>query len=235
MIEHFPALIGIDGPNNGSNETHFTDEDLGRAIAMPASEAQLLHDITLRVSPTQAVEIGAYVGWSTAHILAADEPFATQTLSVIDPFTESGGSVTQTAERFWQNIDRADRFMKVQVFKGHSPELLAIVAPRSGWDFAVIDGHHSGDQPRKDIQGLLPHLTDDAIVVWHDAWIPTVKAAIDWLVMQGWQDAALPTANLLTICYRGHRPAWLDDIEARAREYVADERNEREPKAVANG
>jgi predicted O-methyltransferase YrrM len=229
LIEHFPHLIGRDGPGN-STETHFTDADLGEAIAMPASEAQLLYSIAGWVAFDSAVEIGAYVGWSTAHILAAAEPFASQMLAVIDPFTESTGAPGATEERFWQNIDRVDSYIKAQVYRAYSPEILPIVKPRHGWDFAFIDGKHTHGQPVADVMGLVPCLSADAVVVLHDAWLPNVKGAIDWLAMSGWTAAELPTANLMTVCYRGDRPHWLDNIEARTREYVA-----RAVQAVTNG
>jgi len=221
MIVHFPNLIGRNAPGNDSTETHFTDEDLGEAIAMPASEAQLLHDIVLRASPFRLLEIGAYVGWSTAAMLEGLETWGGQILSVVDPFTESGCSATETEARFWENLDRVQPGGFTLVFRGRSPELLPIIKHRHGWDFAFIDGHHGGDQPLRDIQGLVPCLTDDAVVVLHDAWLAGVREAIDWLYAQGLACVELPTANKMTICYRDHRPTWLDDIEAKAREYVA--------------
>lgn len=222
LIRSFPHLIGRTAPRDGT-ETHFTDAELGEAIAMPASEAQLLWDIVRRVEPQQGIEIGAYVGWSTAHLLYAladvyDRGY--YRLTVIDPFTESRGTPGDTEARFWANLDRFSDH-GVALVRGHSPAVLPVVKPRDGWDFAFIDGAHTGDQPMQDIQGLLPCLTDDAIVVWHDAWIVPVKEAITWLGRQGWTNVELPTANRMTVSYRGDRPHWLDDIEAKAKEYTA--------------
>lgn len=221
MIEHFPDLIGRVAPGNGSTETHFTDKDFGKAIAMPASEAQLLRDIVLQAGPDRPVEVGAYVGWSTVHILSGSPMYPNQfVLDVIDLFTESKDTPDKTEERFWQNIERVGGVEQVRLVRAASPAILPVVKPRHGWDFAFIDGAHTGGQPMQDIQGLLPCLTDDAIVVWHDAWIVPVKEAIAWLGRQGWTNVELPTANRMTVSYHGDRPHWLDDIEQKAREYV---------------
>lgn len=221
MIEHFPNLIGRKAPDNGSDETCFTDEDLGQAIAMPASEAQLLRDVVLHAAPNHPVEIGAYVGWSTAHILSGSPMYPDQfMLDVIDPFTETNDTPPRTEERFWNNTERIGGVEAVRLVRAASPDILPIVKPRHGWDFAFIDGNHNGGQPLRDIQGLLPCLTTDAIVIFHDGWLTGVKEAIDWLVAQEWTSAELPTANRMTVCYRGNRPSWLDGIEAKALEYV---------------
>lgn len=221
MIECFPNLIGRDAPND-CGETYFTDENLGGAIAMPASEAQLLSEIVTCAGPDRLVEIGAYVGWSTAALLDGFEPFASQKLAVIDPFTESKEPGYPTEARFWENLDRVCPRGQTLLFRGHSPEILPIVKPRFGWGFAFIDGAHINGQPLRDIKGLLPCLTEDAIVVWHDGWLPDVQRAIDWLWLQeGWRKTTLPTASTLTICHRGETLPWLDDIEAKAREYAA--------------
>lgn len=220
LIKHFPDLIGRNGPNN-SAETHFTDKDFGKAIAMPASEAQLLSEIVTCAGADRLVEIGAYVGWSTAALLAGFEPFASQTLAVVDPFIESERTPGATEARFWENLDRVQPNGFTMVFRATSPDILPVVKPRHGWGFAFIDGKHTGGQPLRDIQGLLPCLTDTAVVVWHDAWLPDVKTAIDWLGDEGWTNVELPTANRMTISYKGDRPYWLDHIEAKAKEYTA--------------
>lgn len=224
LIQSFPNLIGRNAPGNGSNETHFTDEDLGQAISMPASEAQLLRDVVLQAAPNRPVEIGAYVGWSTAHILPGSPMYPDQfVLDVIDPFTETNDTPARTEERFWNNIERIGGVDVVRLVRAASPDVLPIVMPRDGWDFAFIDGNHTGEQPLRDIKGLLPCLRLDAIVVWHDAWLTPVKEAIDWLVAQKWNAEELPTANKMTVCYQGGRSRvrWLDAIEQKAHEYVA--------------
>lgn len=223
IIEHFPNLIGRNAPGNGSNETHFTDEDLGEAIAMPASEAQLLYKIGQQSTCRRVVEIGAYIGWSTAHLLDGLQWRGSfQRLTVIDPFTESDKSPSQTEDRFWCNLTGSGSNVdRIDVFRGASPDILPVVKPRNGWDFAFIDGEHSGKQPLRDIMGLLPCLMPGSVVVWHDAWLPGVGDAIGWLAGEGWANVELPTANLMTISFQGDRPLWLGAIEAKARKYVA--------------
>lgn len=222
MIGHFPQLIGRDAPHGRGTETYFTDSELGGAIAMPASEAQLLRDITLRVQYRHGLEIGAYVGWSAMHILAGAPMYPdSSSLDVVDPFTESDGSPSDTEARFWANIEGFSEPEGIRLFRGASPEILSLIKPRHGWDFAFIDRGHTNGQPLRDIIDLLPCLAPGAVVVWHDAWIPGVREAIDWQANQGWVAVELPTASTLTICYQGDRPHWLEEVETKARDYVA--------------
>jgi hypothetical protein len=47
------------------------------------------------------------------------------------------------------------------------------------FDFALIDGNHTYDCLRRDIPGVLPILSDQAYLLFHDAHYPDVRRAID--------------------------------------------------------
>jgi predicted O-methyltransferase YrrM len=75
------------------------------------------------------------------------------------------------------------------------------------WDFVFLDGWHLDGQPLRDMQMVLPFLSDTSVVALHDTWMPDVFHAARLLLQNGWQMHVFPTANTLTLCYKTE-PAW---------------------------
>jgi hypothetical protein len=65
---------------------------------------------------------------------------------------------------------------------GYSPQSLpaaaAAIAPER-FDFAFIDGDHTFEGVQRDIEGTLPLLADNAVLLFHDSHHPPVRAGID--------------------------------------------------------
>ena len=161
-----------------------------------------------------ALEIGCSVGWSTAHIAGATR------VVCIDPFTETARGLAESPnweahQRFLDNIGRvllpADQ---VELVVGASPAVLPGVSEGRQWGFVFIDGWHQDGQPIADVQGVLPYVTEDAIICLHDTNLPDVAAAAAYLTEQGWQSHDFKTACHLVGFWKVE-PAWFTSLKSK--------------------
>lgn len=212
ILERFPRLVAHRSMSD-VDAVAYTDYDLGGAVCAPVAEAMLLMRICRLMHPIAPLEIGAYVGWTTAHLIEGLSASRPPALTVIDPFTETGNlqPPDEVEARFWHNLTSAGFAHCVNLIRGKSPEVLPICAPRGGWDLVFVDGCHQEGQPSRDVLGLLPHLSERAVVVLHDGHIADVRTAAGRLESAGFTVTPLLTANLLTVAWR-HEPSWWSDF-----------------------
>lgn len=224
ILERMPRLVAHRSMS-GIPGFLYTDYDIGGAKCCTAEEGMLLYLLVRALQPLRPLEIGCYVGWSTAHLLAG----LNATLQIVDPFTEVSKELTQQTrtpsaalgERFSDNLMKCD-LLDFQLVNAPSPQALDGIAPQAGWDFVFLDGEHNQGQPVRDVEGMLPHLMDDCTVVLHDGWHEGVQAAMARLKREGFSTRTLPTVNLLTVAHRsayGPRlmPAWWAQFSQMAR------------------
>jgi len=206
LLESFPRLVANPGISPRT-DLHYQDYDLRGAIACTAAEANILDHLAFYAGPKYAVEIGSATGWSTAHIAQSCN------LVCIDPFTEVKPRIDglNPAMRFWENIEACGLDNKVELIRLPSPEALDHLSDQV--DFAFVDGHHGDGQPLRDAQGLLHHLTDHALVVWHDSELRDVREAITFMQRDGWVSRGLLTSNWLVVMWRrGRQPDWWEMV-----------------------
>lgn len=195
-------------------DVHLCDPEFPTAVTCTPSEAELLFTLVDKLRPRNPLEIGSYIGWSTAHIASALEDVR---LQCVEPFFMTDEFLTQTInkqvlERFRQNMLRCSLLEKIDLITKPSPQCLAAKAPDDGWDFLFLDGWHNHGQPLRDIEGVLPYLSPQAVVALHDAWVPDVRDAMLRLMCDGFSVYSLNTANFLTICFRSEFFAGWDDF-----------------------
>ncbi len=209
LLRSFPDLDLVPAPD-GRGGWCVRDRELGGAFGMPPEEAALVYRLARAARPRRALEIGASVGWSTAHLALALPPGAI--LDVVDPFTEQGHGEAHTAlgahhaptaERWAQNLARARLASRCRLHVAPSPDVLASIAPPGGWGLALVDGWHQGGQPRLAAAGLLPHLAPGALLLLHDSHLPDVAAACGLLSAAGWALTDLGTPHGLLAARRG--------------------------------
>ena len=186
-------------------DLHLYDPDFPSAITCTPSEAELLHTLIYNLKPERPVEIGSYMGWSTAHIISA---LGNRKLHCIEPFFETDASFNQktnehAAERFRQNMDRCGYADHIELITLPSPQCLSSHCPTGGWDFLFLDGWHNHGQPLRDVEGMISLLSPNAVVALHDPWVPDVRDAMLRLMYFGFSIYSLDTANFLTVCFRG--------------------------------
>ncbi len=201
VLSAMPELVAHPGPPLAPGP-YYTDADLNVAICATADEAMILHDVCLYAQPMLVIEIGSYIGWTAAHMALA---MRRGKLLCFDALTESA-SPTAQAERWHDNIKRANVSSKTELLVGTSPECLASIT--NPVDIAFIDGNHLQGQPLRDVQGLVPHMTPDGVIAMHDTWMFDVQVACNWLIGEGWYGIWFDTpAKLALFCK--HTPDWL--------------------------
>jgi predicted O-methyltransferase YrrM len=197
----FPDLIEVASPSPIGG-TFFQDAELGGALTCTETEALILDALILAVDPRRAIEIGSYVGWSSAHLAWHLDG----TLDCVDNLREGAGKLEgpnpKVSERFWRNMDRASVTDRVRLWEADSPGVLPLIAyGHPKWEVAFVDGWHLDGQPRRDVEGLLPHLAEDAAIVMHDLWMPDVRAAANFLCDRGYHLLQLPTPGVLGVLW----------------------------------
>lgn len=215
LLEHFEELVYHPG-TSGNVDTHYQDGTIGGAVCCTDSEAMLLHHVARLSRPAHALEIGSYVGWSSAHLASALEG---GTLTCVEPFAETDGNAGEAAHaRFRANLARAGLDARIELERSASPGALPALSTGRRWDLALVDGWHLDGQPLKDVAGVLPFLSDHGVLLLHDLWIADVRDAFLHLASHNWSFEVFDTANYLTLLWRGTEPAWLEELRRIARQ-----------------
>ncbi|MEA2415473.1 MAG: hypothetical protein QOI58_2130 [Thermoanaerobaculia bacterium] len=155
-------------------------------------EATLLHNIGLQFAGKRALEIGSWLGWSTAHLALAGV-----TVDVIDP-AHDDPSFRAIVEQSMQCCGVLDR---VRLKNGRSPESIAALGGK--WSLFFIDGDHESPAPVRDALACLPFANDDCAFVFHDLASPAVAAGLRVLEEKGFHVVVYQTAQIMAMAWRG--------------------------------
>jgi predicted O-methyltransferase YrrM len=152
-------------------ESLFAD---GLNIQMGYLERLVLWALVLGRRPARILEIGSHAGGSAVVMAHALERLGTGEIICLDPDPKWDDPT-------WALADETDRVTVVQM---PSPEGLeaAFNGPAALFDFVLIDGDHAAAAIILDVSRMLPYLASQACLIFHDAYLEGVSAAIDWLV-----------------------------------------------------
>jgi len=144
----------------------------------------------------KGVEIGAWRGWSTAHLIAA----GLGSLHVVEPLLQDSA----WRGEFEQVVARAGGKDTTVLVSERSPDAITRLG-ESGerWSFAFIDGDHEGDAPTRDALALAPYLEATAMVLFHDLVSPHVAKGLRALAARAFNVMAYQTAQMLGVAWRG--------------------------------
>lgn len=123
-------------------------------LALDDGEGELLYAMVRAIKPEVCLEIGTHNGYSTNYILNALKDNGKGHLWTTDPF-EYGARDRVTFE------DRA--MVDFLSLKGCDVKLDQKI------DFAFVDGFHNIEDVIPEIKNLLPQLSENAVVIFHDA------------------------------------------------------------------
>jgi predicted O-methyltransferase YrrM len=168
-------------------------------------EAAVLYSNAKLFAGRRGLEIGAWRGWSTCHLLVS----GLASLHVIEPLLADADWKREFVAAL-EGTGKADRAILVP---GPSPsEVARLGEAGSRWSFAFIDGDHDGQAPTTDALACEPYLEPTAMIVFHDLVSPHVSAALGALHLNGWKTMVYRTAQMMGVAWRGdispvrHRP-----------------------------
>lgn len=150
---------------------------------LTARERLLLLDLSRNLSGDDPVivEIGSYLGASTC-FLATGARLRDAKVYPVDTWTNIGMSEgsRDTYEEFLSNIAPLKNW--ILPLRGSSTELARQFD--KGIDLLFVDGDHSYDGARADLEAWLPKVKDGGIVAFHDySWAVGVRRAVRELVV----------------------------------------------------
>lgn len=158
-------------------------------------EATLLHNIALQFAGKPALEIGSWLGWSTAHLALGGVA-----LDVIDPAHDDPSFLATVKE----SLACCGVLDRVNLAGGSSPDAIATLARRDRkWSLFFIDGDHEAPSPARDTLACLPYAADDCAFVFHDLASPAVAAGLRTLADKGFHVVVYQTAQIMGMAWRG--------------------------------
>jgi predicted O-methyltransferase YrrM len=136
----------------------------------------LLFKLVRALRPTTAIELGTCLGISAAYQAAALELNGRGRIVTLE------GSASRAAQsrRNLESLNLTNVTVVTGIFEDTLDSTLRDSAPI---DYAFIDGHHDEHATLKYHEQFLPHLVDDAVVVFDDiTWSPGMRRA--WQTLQ---------------------------------------------------
>lgn len=158
-------------------------------------EAAILYALAGRKKEGRGIEIGSHFGWSTAHLLKAG-----LRIDAIDPAFSDTERFQQVSSSLQQWIDSGS----VQLWPGYSPQIIPAISAtqKQLYSFAFVDGNHDNNGPLLDVKALIPFLTPDAYLVFHDLTFNDVAAAVRYLKETGWHIRVYNTMQVMAVAWR---------------------------------
>lgn len=159
-------------------------------------EASILYNTALRFRGERALEIGCWMGWSTAHLALGGV-----TLDVLDPILEH----QDIRQSIYDSLETLGVVDHVNLIPDISPAGVESAVSQGGkWSLFFIDGDHNGEGPLKDAVICSRLATEDALILFHDLTSPDVAQGLTYLKEQGWQTMIYQTIQIMGVAWRGN-------------------------------
>jgi hypothetical protein len=159
-------------------------------------EASIVYSNARLFAGKAGVEVGAWRGWSTVHLLAA----GLSPLHVIEPLLAD----PDWGAEFAATVAVAGGGGAAILVPEKSPEgVERLGASGVRWSFAFIDGDHDGEAPARDATVVSRFLEPTAMVLFHDLVSPHVAKGLRVFEAQGWNIMAYQTAQMVGVAWRG--------------------------------
>ena len=159
-------------------------------------EASILYCSAQMFRGRRGLEIGAWRGWSTCHLLTS----GLSSLDVIEPLLLD----SDWREEFQRAVNSVNGKVRANLIADKSPSAVERLASEGRkWSFAFIDGEHLGAAPLHDAAVCEPRMEADALVLFHDLVVPDVAAGLREMAARGWKVALYQTAQMMGVAWRG--------------------------------
>ena len=146
---------------------------LDRIFDAPAEqlihERLVIYSLVFALRPQRILEIGTHWGGTATIMKAALDDFGNGKIICVDPNPLITPKLLEELSP------------RIRIIKGFSPAVLPKAVEMAGgrFDFALIDGDHTYEGVLRDIEGVIPVLTDGANVIFHDSHNADIRRAID--------------------------------------------------------
>lgn len=178
---------------------HLSHADLRQPLIgfVSRDEAHILYNTALKFQGKPALEIGCWLGWSTAHLASGGV-----VLDVVDPALAN----PQIYESVDQSLRLAGVRSNVNLYPGHSPEKAEEIAREKNrrWSLIYIDGNHDAPAPLLDAQVADRYAAEDALILFHDLASPDVAEGLNYLRARGWNTMIYQTMQIMGVAWRGN-------------------------------
>jgi hypothetical protein len=159
-------------------------------------EAAILYSSARLFAGRRGIEIGAWRGWSTTHLLVS----GLASLHVIEPLLKD----PEWDREFSAAVNGTGEGDRAILVAGESPgEVVSLGESGSRWSFAFIDGDHHGEAPTRDALACEKYLEPTAMILFHDLISPYVAAALRALDSKGWKTMIYQTGQMMGVAWRG--------------------------------
>jgi predicted O-methyltransferase YrrM len=177
-----------------------TTEIIGEACrnySKPRIWATLLFHLIRRHKPEVCVELGTCLGISAAYQAAALELNGSGRLLTL----EGAPSFAEVAGRTLRSLGLCHR---VEVVVGRFDDTLeTILSGTAKIDYVFIDGHHDEQATIRYFERFVPHLADQALIVFDDiAWSPGMRSAWQRISRDTRIDVSFNFSNI-GVCLKG--------------------------------
>lgn len=204
-LDHsFPSMIAAEPsshpwPYLRKEVPHLWHTDLRQPTIgfVSRDEAHILYNTALKFRGKSALEIGCWLGWSTAHLSAGGV-----ILDVVDPILEN----PLAYESVNQSLCSAGVRSNVNLYPGYSPEKVEEIAQQEDrrWSLIYIDGNHDSPAPLQDAQVAEQYAAEDALILFHDLASPDVAEGLNYLRDRGWNTMIYQTMQIMGVAWRGN-------------------------------
>ena len=176
---------------------HYSDRRYPAVPLVNRDEAHILYNSALKLAGKRALEIGSWLGWSTAHLAAGGV-----IVDAIDP--QLADPAVQVS--VINSLKSAGLSNRVSLWAGSSPGLayeLSIQQNRR-WSLIFMDGNPDHPAPLRDAAIAHEVAERDAVILLHDAISPDVARALTYLKAVGWNVMICYTAQIMGVAWRGN-------------------------------
>ncbi len=199
----YKSNLDVDDLTPAFRHTHVSEKACGHDVLgdndfepdcgyITHDEAAILFHVS-RTFPGEWLEIGSHTGWSAAHIALSGN-----TVTAIDPQFSKVAFFLRT----YGNLKAAEVADRIRLFAG-TAESFFQEEPNSKFMGAFIDGDHGSPGPLNDAKEVLPHLQEDAVVIFHDFTGWPIREGTSYLVQRGFRFHVYNTPQMIAVCYRG--------------------------------